>query len=124
MLPLNICNIKKIITNGVKVSGESVADVRDNMQAAIDDEMNSIDPEVQANFKKLFGNKCPAPKEYFSALKARTDFMFCAGFFIQLFSVLFKSNKRYFYYEIFRLYSLAFAERAGCLFWGLALIIR
>lgn len=57
-------DIKKIIKNGAKAGGRSVADVRADIQATIDDEMNSIDPEVQANFKKLFGNKRPTPEEY------------------------------------------------------------
>lgn len=57
-------DIKKIIKNGAKAGGRSVADVRADIQATIDDEMKSTDPEVQANFKKLFGNKRPTPEEY------------------------------------------------------------
>ena len=64
MLSLKQRDIKKIIKNGAKAGGRSVAGVRADIQATIDDEMNSTDPEVQANFKKLFGNKCPTPEEY------------------------------------------------------------
>ncbi|HHY0050321.1 hypothetical protein NMF83_12565 [Clostridioides difficile] len=64
MIRLNKRDIKKIIKNGAKAGGRSVADVRADIQATIDDEMNSTAPEVQANFKKLFGNKRPTPEEY------------------------------------------------------------
>ena len=64
MICLKKRDIKKIIKNGAKAGGRSVADVRADIQANIDDEMNSTDPEMQANFKKLFGNKRPTPEEY------------------------------------------------------------
>ena len=64
MLSLKQRDIKKIIKNGAKAGGRSVTDVRADIQATIDDKMNSTDSEVQANFKKLFGNKCPTPEEY------------------------------------------------------------
>ncbi|WP_317437294.1 hypothetical protein [Thomasclavelia spiroformis] len=65
-------DIKKIIKNGTKAGGRSVADVRADIQATIDDEMNSTDPEVQANFKKLFGNKRPTPEEYIYKITKKT----------------------------------------------------
>ena len=67
-------DIKKIIKNGAKAGGRSVADVRADIQATIDDEMNSTDPEVQANFKKLFGNKRPTPEEYIYKKMKKTRF--------------------------------------------------
>ena len=72
MLGLKKRDIKKIIKNGAKAGGRSVADVRADIQATIDDEMNSTDPEVQANFKKLFGNKRPTPEEYIYTITKKT----------------------------------------------------
>lgn len=72
MIGLKKRDIKKIIKNGAKAGGRSVADVRADIQATIDDEMNSTDPEVQANFKKLFGNKRPTPEEYIYIITKKT----------------------------------------------------
>ncbi|MFR8888305.1 hypothetical protein [Anaerobutyricum hallii] len=72
MICLKKRDIKKIIKNGAKAGGRSVADVRADIQATIDDEMKSTDPEVQANFKKLFGNKRPTPEEYIYKITKKT----------------------------------------------------
>lgn len=67
-------DIKKIIKNGAKTSGMSVSDIKAYIQTIIDDEINSTDPEVQANFKKLFGNKRPTPEGYIYTITKKTTF--------------------------------------------------
>ena len=49
-----------------------MANVRADIEDTIDKAMNSIDPEVQANFKKYFGNKCPTPEEYIYIITKKT----------------------------------------------------
>ena len=57
-------DIKKMLKLGAKAGGVSLADVRADIEATIDEAMTSTDPEVQATFKKLFGNKRPTSEEY------------------------------------------------------------
>lgn len=64
MIGIKKRDIKKMLKLGAKAGGVSLADVRADIEATIDEAMTSADPEVQANFKKLFGNKCPTPEEY------------------------------------------------------------
>lgn len=64
MIGIKKQNIKKMLKLGAKVGGVSFVDVQADIEATIDEAMTSTDPQVQENFKKLFGNKRPTSEEY------------------------------------------------------------
>ena len=64
MIGIKKQNIKKMLKLGAKAGGVSFVDVQADIEATIDEAMTSTDPQVQENFKKLFGNKRPTSEEY------------------------------------------------------------
>ena len=52
MVGLKKRHIKKMLKTGAKADGASLADIRTDIEATIDEAMTSTDPEVQANFRK------------------------------------------------------------------------
>ena len=61
---------------GTKASGASLTDIRADIEATIDEAMTSTASEVQASFRKLFGNKRPTPEEYIYTITKKTKIKF------------------------------------------------
>ena len=76
MVGLKKRHIKKMLKTRAKADGASLADIRTDIEATIDEAMTSTDPEVQANFRKLFRNKRPTPEEYIYTITKKTKIKF------------------------------------------------
>lgn len=72
MIGLKRRDMNYIMKVGAKSQGVSVSEFRAMLQDTIDKTMESTDPDVQANFKRYFGNKRPAPEEYIYTITKKT----------------------------------------------------
>ncbi|MCR1391653.1 hypothetical protein NQ701_10220 [Clostridioides difficile] len=72
MIGLKRRDMNYIMKVGAKSQGVSVSEFRDMLQDTIDKTMESTDPDVQANFKRYFGNKRPTPEEYIYTITKKT----------------------------------------------------
>ena len=71
MIGLKRRNMNYIMKVGAKAQGVSVSEFRAMLQDTIDKTMESTDPDVQANFKRYFGNKRPT-EEYIYTITKKT----------------------------------------------------
>ncbi|AXU27925.1 TPA: hypothetical protein ACKONR_000885 [Clostridioides difficile] len=72
MIGLKRRDMNYIMKVGAKAQGVSVSEFRAMLQDTIDETMESTGPDVQANFKRYFGNKRPTPEEYIYTITKKT----------------------------------------------------
>lgn len=65
---------KELIKQVAKLHGCSVAEIRKEMQLAIEEARNNDDPDKQAEFQRLFGDKKPTPEEFICKISKNLKF--------------------------------------------------
>nr|ABC48900.1 hypothetical protein [Enterococcus faecium] len=74
MIKFNKRDSKKMLKEVARLRGVSVAEVRGEMQLAIEEARNNPDAEKQAEFQRLFGNKTPTPEEFICITSKKLKF--------------------------------------------------
>ena len=72
MIGINRKDIQAILKAGAKAKGMSTSEFKEEMQATIDNIINSSDIEEQKRFKQHFGNRIPTPEEYIYTITKKT----------------------------------------------------
>lgn len=72
MIGINRKDIQAILKAGAKAKGMSISEFKEEMQATIDNIINSSDIEEQKRFKQYFGNRIPTPEEYIYTITKKT----------------------------------------------------
>lgn len=55
---------KSLFKAVARANGVTVAEVKEQIQFSIEDARSNPDPEKQAEFRKLFGDRTPTPEEF------------------------------------------------------------
>ena len=73
---------KKMIKEMARLYGLSVSEVREQIQDKILAVMDSDDPDQQAEFKRMFGNRTPTPEEFICTASRQLKFLgFRSGYY-------------------------------------------
>lgn len=74
MLHFNKKNSKELIKQVAKLHGCSIAEIREEMQLAIEEARNNDDPDKQVEFQRLLGDKTPTPEDFICELSRNLNF--------------------------------------------------
>ena len=74
MIGINRKDIQAILKSGAKAKGMSTSEFKAEIQATIDNIINSSDIEEQKRFKQYFGNR--TPEEYIYTITKKTTIKF------------------------------------------------
>ena len=65
---------RKMIKEMARLYGLSVSEVREQIQDKIIAVMDSDDPDQQAEFKRMFGNRTPTPEKFICVASRQLKF--------------------------------------------------
>ena len=74
MMKVSKRDSKKMIKEMARLYGLSVSEVREQIQDKIIAVMDSDDPDQQAEFKRMFGNRPPTPEEFICTASRQLKF--------------------------------------------------